>query len=84
MTFEESTFLIKESVFSKSRNPVYIGMFLLLQGTGICMRNVLSVITPILFIILSHYLFVLKEEKWMYQTFGQKYLDYKTSVRRWI
>ena len=84
MTFKKSTFIIRDGVFSKTRNPVYISMFLLLLGLGICMGNIVSVITPFLFIILSHFLFVLKEEKLMYQTFGQKYLDYKTKVKRWI
>jgi protein-S-isoprenylcysteine O-methyltransferase Ste14 len=84
MTFEKSTFLIREGVFSKTRNPAYIGMFLILIGIGFCLGNMLSVFTPFIFIILTHYQFVLKEEKLMLQVFGQKYLDYKTKVKRWI
>lgn len=84
MTFEKSTFLIREGVFSKTRNPVYISMFLFLLGIGVCVTNILSVITPFVFIILTHYLFVLKEEKLMFQAFGQEYLDYKTNVKRWL
>jgi len=84
MTFEKSTFLIREGVFSKTRNPAYIGMFLILIGIGICLGNMLSLFTPFMFTLLTHYLFVLKEERLMFQAFGQKYLDYKTKVKRWI
>lgn len=84
LTIEKSSFLIQDGVFSKTRNPMYISMFLLLLGIGFCFRNIFSILTPFVFIILIHFLFVLKEEKLMLEAFGQDYLDYKKRVKRWI
>lgn len=81
---EKSSHLITEGVFSKTRNPMYIGMFLLLLGLGICFRNLFSILTAFGFILLINFTFILKEEKMMTETFGKSYLDYKRSVKRWI
>jgi protein-S-isoprenylcysteine O-methyltransferase Ste14 len=81
---EKSSSMIQEGVFSKTRNPMYIGMFLLLLGIGVCFRNMFSILIPVLFMILIHFVFVLKEEKLMFDVFGQIYLDYKTRVKRWV
>ncbi|MBK8808370.1 MAG: isoprenylcysteine carboxylmethyltransferase family protein [Bacteroidales bacterium] len=84
LDIEKSTFLIDEGVFSKTRNPMYIGMFLLLLGIGICFMNIISILLPFLFIISIHFVFVLKEEKLMTEVFGQEYIHYKEKVKRWI
>ena len=43
LAFEKSTYLITEGVFSKTRNPMYAGMFILLFGLGISFMNAFSV-----------------------------------------
>jgi len=83
-TLNKSTHLLTEGTFSKSRNPMYAGMFLFLMGTGICFRNLFSMLTPFGFIIIVYLVFVRIEEKLMTETFGQEYLDYKKKVRRWF
>jgi protein-S-isoprenylcysteine O-methyltransferase Ste14 len=35
-------------------------------------------------VALIHYVVIPKEEHYLEQTFGARYLDYKTSVRRWL
>ncbi len=77
-------FLVKEGVFSKSRNPMYVGMFIMVLGFSIFSTNVLALFLPLIFIILVRVIFIRKEEKIMYRTFGQEYIDYKNKVRRWI
>jgi len=84
LAITQSTALIQEGVFSKSRNPMYIGMFLLLTGIGICFGNLLSILVPFIFILLVHFVFVLKEEKLMAQEFGPEYANYRKRVSRWI
>lgn len=84
LDIKPSTYLIREGIFAKSRNPMYLGMFLLLLGLGFCFGNLFSLITPLLFILLMHFIFVLKEEKMMEQEFRQEYQEYKVKVKRWI
>ncbi|MGD8777502.1 MAG: isoprenylcysteine carboxylmethyltransferase family protein [Ignavibacteria bacterium] len=84
LAIEKSTFLLKEGIFSRTRNPMYMGMFLLLLGIGICFRNMISVFISLVFFLLMNFIFVPKEEKLMYDSFGQEYLDYKKKVKRWI
>jgi protein-S-isoprenylcysteine O-methyltransferase Ste14 len=84
LDIEKSSFLIQEGIFLKTRNPMYVGMFLLLLGLGICFMNLFSILIPFGFILILHFVFVLKEEKLMFDSFGQVYTNYKSKVKRWI
>ena len=83
-TINKSSHLLTEGTFSKSRNPMYTGMFLFLIGTGVCFMNLFSMLIPFVFILFIQLVFIPKEEKLMTETFGEAYLDYKKKVRRWI
>ncbi len=82
--FNESSHLITDGIFSKSRNPMYIGMFLFLLGTAVCFMNLFSLITPFIFLTAVNLIFIQKEEKMMAEKFGDEYLRYKSRVKRWI
>lgn len=84
LAIEKSKSLIREGVFSKTRNPMYIGMFILLLGFSIFSTNLFALILPFLFLIIVRYIFIRKEERMMADTFGVEYLAYKKEVRRWI
>jgi len=84
LDIKESSHLITEGVFSKTRNPMYIGMFLLLLGFAICFQNIFSIITPFGFLLIIRLIIFPKEERLMSNVFGQEYLDYKKKVGRWI
>ena len=84
LTFEEASFLITEGIFSKTRNPMYLGMFMLLLGLGISFMNLFSIITAIAFVMLLHMYFIPREEKHMLELFGKDYLNYKHNVKRWV
>ncbi len=82
--FEKSSSMITEGIFGKTRNPMYIGMFLAILGISVCFMNILGMVIPFVFIILIRILFIPVEEKMMLETFGQEYINYKNRVRRWI
>ena len=83
-TFDKSTVVIEESFFSFSRNPIYLGMVLVLIGMCIWMNNVWTFLAPIFFFLVMQFKFIPFEEKKMEQEVGAKYLEYKKRVRRWI
>jgi protein-S-isoprenylcysteine O-methyltransferase Ste14 len=76
--------IAREGSYRFSRNPMYLALLLVLCGIAalICSIWLISAI-PILFILFG-YLAVRPEEKYLETKFGKDYLDYKTSVRRWI
>jgi protein-S-isoprenylcysteine O-methyltransferase Ste14 len=84
LKIEKSNQLIKEGVFSKTRNPMYAGMFILVFGFSIVSTNIIALSLPFIFLFLVRLIFVKREERFMYDTFGKEYVAYKKTVRRWI
>ena len=82
--YKKSNYMITDEFFAKTRNPMYIGMFFLIMGIGICFMNIFSILTPFAFILTINFVCLPIEEKMMFDAFGQEYLDYKKTVRRWI
>ena len=82
--FSKSTTLVLEGFYKFSRNPMYVGMNLLLVGLIITLANLYNIVYLIAFFFIVRNLFVLKEEKQMEDTFGEEYLSYKKKVRRWL
>ena len=82
--FDEATTLVTGGFYRVTRNPMYVGMFLMLFGVAFLMGSI-SVLLPLLmFVLVIRYNFVLGEERFLEAAFGQDYLIYKSEVRRWI
>jgi len=82
--FDEATVLVTGGFFRFTRNPMYIGMFLLLLGVAFLMGSVGALLPIPVFILIIRNSFVLGEERFMEAAFGQQYRDYKLKVRRWL
>ncbi len=79
-----TTSLITGGPFRFSRNPAYLSLSLLYVGIGIAADNlwVLGLLVPTL--ALMHYGVIFREERYLERKFGEEYLRYKASVRRWL
>lgn len=66
------------------RNPMYTGGFGVLLGAGLILRSPSIVGLAVLFLLLVHLLVLLYEEPALASRFGNPYLRYKSSVRRWL
>jgi protein-S-isoprenylcysteine O-methyltransferase Ste14 len=75
--------LMTSGIYRVSRNPMYLGMTLILFGVAVCMGSLTAFVSPLLFYLVSEYRFIPPEERVMEEVFGQSYLDYKRRVRRW-
>ena len=82
--FSASKKLIMTGPFRFSRNPMYIGMFLIVLGVTFCLRNVIGLVVIVAFWAVLEFMFVPFEEEKNELTFGQEFLDYKKRVRRWL
>lgn len=76
-------FVTKE-VYRISRNPMYLGMLIVLIGASVISGSIIAFIFPIIFLIIIDWFFIPTEEKNMEKKFGKRYLEYKSKVRRWI
>jgi protein-S-isoprenylcysteine O-methyltransferase Ste14 len=76
--------LVTAGIHGWSRNPIYIGMFLVYAGIGIAARSPWILILALPLAITLHYGVVAREEAYLERRFGHAYHDYKTRVRRWL
>jgi protein-S-isoprenylcysteine O-methyltransferase Ste14 len=82
--FDEATTLVTIGFYRFTRNPMYMGMFLMLLGVAFLMGGIGALLPLPLFVLIIRNNFVLGEERFLEAAFGQHYLDYKFEVRRWI
>jgi protein-S-isoprenylcysteine O-methyltransferase Ste14 len=80
---EMKTELITNGLFSISRNPVFFGMVLSLLGLFLITPNALTLLLLVLLYVLIQIIIRLEEE-FLTREHGQKYLEYKQKVRRFI
>ena len=63
---------------------MYLGGVLILAGMALTTGNLAAFISPLLFFLVMHLMFIPYEEEKMESTFGDDYLKYKASVRKWL
>ncbi len=76
--------LITKGAFRYTRNPMYLGLVVMLVGVAILLGSFSPIIVIPVIIWILHSKFILREEKWMESWFGESYLEYKTKTRRWL
>ena len=84
MSPQESNSLVIRGVYKFTRNPMYLGFLLWLLSLGVFLRNPYSLILAVGFVLYMNYFQILPEERVLTNSFGEDYLEYKKSVRRWI
>jgi len=80
----QSSALVTDGMFAWSRNPMYLGMTLVLIGTALLLDRALPWLVVVAFVATLRLRFIRHEERLMEATFGGAYLAYKQRVRRWI
>lgn len=82
--FKPALSLQKTGIYGISRNPMYVGLVLAYIGITCSIGNWWNIILfPILFVIVQEYI-IKREEKYLELEFGQQYIEYKKTVRRWL
>ena len=82
--FDRSTTLVDYGPFAASRNPIYLGMELILLGVSVILGSAISLVGPIVFFAVVDRWYIPHEERAMEDTFGQEYTIYRSRVRRWL
>lgn len=71
-------------VYRLSRNPMYLGMALVQGGVGLAYSNGWVILLLPVSLLAVYWTAIRPEEAYLERKFGDTYLDYKRSVRRWI
>ena len=82
--FEISKALITSGTFKYTRNPMYLGMVLILFGAAVLLGTLSPLIIIPLFAITMDRIFIVAEERMLDERFGDEWKHYKKNVRRWI
>jgi protein-S-isoprenylcysteine O-methyltransferase Ste14 len=84
LPFTETTALVNAGPYRLSRNPIYLGLLLLLLGEVVLLGSLGPwLVLPSFWLILRQR-FVLKEEALLRARFGATYEAFCHRVRRWI
>ncbi len=81
---DQSETLVVHGVYRFSRNPMYVGFFLVLCAWGLFLNNVPSLFLLPAFILYMNRFQIVPEERFMQEKFSESYSSYRSTVRRWI
>lgn len=76
--------LVVTGIYRITRNPMYVGLALLLVAWCLYLGDLVTFATVPLFIIVMNELQIKGEERALSQKFGKEYETYKRRVRRWL
>ena len=80
----ETSAIVTSGVYSYTRNPMYLGMLLVLIGWGFYLMNPFSILFSFGFIGYMNRYQIIPEEQILESKFGEEYSLYKQSVARWF
>ena len=81
---EKVSSLVTSGVYQYSRNPMYVGLVLILLGWAFYLSHFLAFVLLPIFILYMTRFQIQPEERMMARKFGKTYQDYLNKVRRWI
>tara|TARA_Y100000996_G_scaffold371012_1_gene319014 strand:+ start:180 stop:632 length:453 start_codon:yes stop_codon:yes gene_type:complete len=76
--------LVNSGIYRYTRNPMYLGLLLMLFSVALFLKNFISFLIIPLFILFITKNQILPEEEALENIFKGEYKNYKKKVRRWI
>jgi protein-S-isoprenylcysteine O-methyltransferase Ste14 len=81
---EASTFLVVSGVYRWTRNPMYLGFFLILAGWAVFLANLLAFLLLPAYVLYMNRFQIEPEERALRARFPEKFAVYERRVRRWL
>ena len=81
---EQATKLVTNGIFKLSRNPMYLGMAVILASVAVFFNIIGGIISMALFCLYITKFQIIPEEKAMKELFSQDFEQYMQATRRWI
>jgi protein-S-isoprenylcysteine O-methyltransferase Ste14 len=83
-TTKPTTTIVTSGPYRLTRNPIYVGMVVILIGLAIALNTAWLLVALVPFYLVIRYGVIAPEEAYLERKFGDMYLSYKSRVRRWI
>lgn len=81
---EKATTLVTRGIYRVSRNPMYLGLAIVLLAWAIYLATWLGVIVVALYVAYMDYFQIRPEERALASQFGRTFAAYRQAVRRWL
>jgi protein-S-isoprenylcysteine O-methyltransferase Ste14 len=75
--------LARDGIYRFTRNPMYLGMALLMLAIGLALRSIgVLAMLPLVILVVDRFV-IAREERYLVKLFGGEYAAYRAKVRRW-
>ncbi len=81
---ENTTSLVTTGVYRVTRNPMYLGLVLMLSAWAVMKSNAAGFVVIPLFVLFLQEFQIVPEEDALSSKFGNDYAEYRRRVRRWL
>jgi protein-S-isoprenylcysteine O-methyltransferase Ste14 len=81
---QNTTALVTSGVYRFTRNPMYLGLTVLVLGWAAFLCSAWALAGPVLFVLYVSRFQIVPEETILSAKFGAAYADYISRVRRWL
>ena len=81
---ETTSAVVATGIYRLTRNPMYLGMLIVLVGWAVFLGNAISFFVLPLFVLYMNRFQIGPEERVLSEHFGSEYSAYMQSVRRWL
>lgn len=81
---DSASHLVTGGIFQYTRNPMYLGMLLVILGATVYFSSIYSLAAVAAFYGYISRFQIIPEERAMANLFGDDFMKYKQQVRRWI
>jgi protein-S-isoprenylcysteine O-methyltransferase Ste14 len=81
---EKTTAVVTTGIYRHTRNPMYLGMLVVLLGIAIWLGSAVAPLMLPVFVLYLTRFQIVPEERALLAKFGSQYVDYMLRVRRWF
>lgn len=81
---ESTTALVTSGIFRRTRNPMYVGVTLVIVGWATFLCSALALAGPVVFVLYISRFQIAPEERALLAKFGTAYDAYRAQVGRWV
>lgn len=81
---DKASALVTGGIYRVTRNPMYVGLTLLLTAWAVYLSALWPFLGPVVFVLYINRFQIAPEERVMHDKFGAAYAAYAARVRRWL
>lgn len=81
---EAASDLVTSGIYNVSRNPMYVGLTLVLCAWSFFLGSLWTLVGPVVFVAYITRFQIIPEERVLAVKFGESYREYCRRVRRWL